>query len=305
MREAVYRHYYGKLKKLLKLSEKNHRVLLPHDEAYQEAGLKGMLYRGQSPAQTDELLKSGSTKSNQSMNLKRGEFPDSTYAAAQMRYANLYGTKGKDGRPVGDVVAFIPSEGAVDSGPFGAVAFPGPVKKEQVRSILVKDPRKQRLRPLSLGEARERGFAAELRLRELSRGEYLRRVIGYFEPVPARRAAEAARGAGKLRYYRSNPAGKEIARVRQEILADPYLGPSSRFKSTPGLTVVNEYDEAHHFPKKSRDTKLVIDNLNKHAARGKPWAVSKGALGQPIVRAEGIERLLCAKLRLRELASIL
>lgn len=142
-------------------------------------------------------------------------------------------------------------------------------------------------------------------MRELSRGEYLRRVIGYFEPVPARGAAEAARGAGKLRYYRSNPAGKEIARVRQEILSDPHLGPSSRFKSTPGLTVVNEYDEAHHFPKKSRQTKWVIDNLNKHAARGKPWAVAKGALGQPIVRAEGIERILSAKLRLRELASIL
>ncbi len=147
---------------------------------------------------------------------------------------------------------------------------------------------------------RNLGFSAKLRLRELARGDFLRQVIGYSDLVPARGTTEAAKGAGKLRYYRSNPAGKEIERVRKEILADPNLRESSKFKDTPGLTIVDEYDEAHHFPKRSRDTKYVIDNLNKHAARGKSWSVKKGMLGQPIVRAEGIERILCAKLRLRE-----
>ena len=150
------------------------------------------------------------------------------------------------------------------------------------------------------------GFSAKLRLRELARGEYLRRLIGYLDPVPARGAAEAVRDAGKLRHYRSNPVGREIERVRKEIIADPHLGKAARYKDTPALTVVTgEYDPTHEFPKRSRQTKWVIDNLNKHAARGKSWSVAKGALGQPIVRAEGIDRLLSAKLRLRELATIL
>jgi predicted GNAT family acetyltransferase len=138
------------------------------------------------------------------------------------------------------------------------------------------------------------------KLREFSRGEYLRRLLGGFELIPARGAADAKKGAEKLRYYRSNPAGKEIDRVRKEILSDPDLAQAYRYKDTPGLTVVVD-DEAHHFPKRSRDTKYVIDNLNKHAARGKSWSVGKGMLGQPLVEAKDIDRILSAKLRLIEM----
>jgi len=140
-------------------------------------------------------------------------------------------------------------------------------------------------------------------MKEFSRGKYLRRVLGGFELIPARGAADAKKGAEKLRYYRSNPAGKEIDRVRKEILSDPNLAQAYRYKDTPGLTVVDGYDEAYHFPKRSRDTKIVIDNLNKHATRGKSWSVGKGALGNPLVRAKDIDRILSAKLRLRELAA--
>jgi hypothetical protein len=161
--------------------------------------------------------------------------------------------------------------------------------------------------PLTISEAKRihKNTSKLWRVREFSRGEYLRRVLGGFELIPARGAADAKKGAEKLRYYRSNPAGKEIDRVRKEILADPNLREASKFKDTPGLTVVDDYDEAHHFPKRSRDTKYVIDNLNKHAARGKSWSVGKGMLGQPLVEAKDIDRILSAKLRLRELASIL
>ena len=164
-------------------------------------------------------------------------------------------------------------------------------------------------RPMFIGRInpaarKQNNLSAKLRLREFARGGYLRRLLGGFELVPARGASGAAKGAEKLRYYRSNPAGKEIERVRKEILADPNLAQSYRYKDTPGLTVVDGYDEAHHFPKKSWRTKMVIDNLNRHAARGKSWSVGKGALGNPIVTAKDIDRILSAKLRLRELASL-
>ena len=164
-------------------------------------------------------------------------------------------------------------------------------------------------RPMFIGRInpaarKQNNLSAKLRLREFARGGYLRRLLGGFELVPARGASGASKGAEKLRYYRSNPAGKEIERVRKEILADPNLAQSYRYKDTPGLTVVDGYDEAHHFPKKSWRTKMVIDNLNRHAARGKSWSVGKGALGNPIVTAKDIDRILSAKLRLRELASL-
>jgi hypothetical protein len=162
-------------------------------------------------------------------------------------------------------------------------------------------------RPLFIGRInpaaiKQNNLSAKLRLQEFARGEYLRRVLGGFELIPARGASDAKRGAEKLRYYRSNPAGKEIDRVRKEILSDPNLAQAYRYKDTPGLTVVDGYDEAYHFPKRSRDTKIVIDNLNKHATRGKSWSVGKGALGNPLVRAKDIDRILSAKLRLREFA---
>ena len=147
--------------------------------------------------------------------------------------------------------------------------------------------------PLTISEAKRihKNTSKLWRVREFARGEYLRRLLGGFELIPARGAADAKKGAEKLRYYRSNPAGKEIDRVRKEILSDSDLAKAYRYKDTPGLTVVVD-DEAHHFPKRSRDTKYVIDNLNKHAARGKSWSVGKGMLGQPLVEAKDIDRIL-------------
>jgi hypothetical protein len=191
MKEAVYRHYYKKLKKILR------GKAIPQ---YNDFSPGDLLFRGQARAQTDELLKSGATKSNGSGVVSSLGDKDKTYATTRLKLARVFAgrgaafTKTPDGfkRHAGEIVSFVkqkdpeyqqarkrlgsfrdtskPSmrQGSIND---DVLALRNPIMKDELRGILVKQGgAKHGYRPLTLREAQERGFSAKLRLRELALG---------------------------------------------------------------------------------------------------------------------------------------
>jgi hypothetical protein len=213
MKEAVYRRYYKKLKRLLRGRG------VP---AYDDFSPGDLLFRGQSKAQTDELLKGGATKSNGSGVL--GDDKDKTYATTRMKMARIFAGRGDAmvatgnsqkpyRRESGEIISFIKQKDPGYSGRSSVpdswsssnwtdvdtsvplskwrsgainddtVALRNPITKDELRGILVKQKgAKHGYKPLPLGEAKERGFSAKLRLRELAAGSLRLVEMGYTKP---------------------------------------------------------------------------------------------------------------------------